>query len=101
MNARRRPRLPISASGCAKNSLKEIQAAVAARPRPAAIHWCLTPHAETVNGTAGNVPSVVYNDSENDLTDDVLKQLNAGAPIDTTAPAANDTATPAVDRNHQ
>jgi len=29
----------------------------------------------------------LYHASENDLTDDVLKQLNAGAPIDTTTPA--------------
>ncbi len=30
---------------------------------------------------------VLYHAPENDLTDDVLKQLNTGAPIDTTTPA--------------
>jgi outer membrane protein len=37
--------------------------------------------AETVNGT----PTVIYHTAENDITDAVLKQLNAGAPIDLTA----------------
>jgi outer membrane protein len=37
--------------------------------------------AETVNGT----PTVIYHTGENDITDTVLKQLNAGAPIDLTA----------------
>ena len=31
---------------------------------------------------------VLYNSGDNDLTDEVLKQLNAGAPVDTTTPAA-------------
>jgi Skp family chaperone for outer membrane proteins len=30
---------------------------------------------------------VLYHSDENDLTDEVLKQLNAGAPVDTTTPA--------------
>lgn len=41
--------------------------------------------AETVNGT----PAVVYDSGENDLTDAVLAQLNAGATIDVTTPATN------------
>jgi hypothetical protein len=41
--------------------------------------------AQSVNGT----PAIVYANNDNDLTDAVLKQLNAGAPPDlpdTTAP---------------
>ena len=37
---------------------------------------------------------VVYSSGENDLTDAVLEQLNAGAPIDMTKPAATTTAPP-------
>ena len=33
-----------------------------------------------------NTPELVYSSSDIDLTDTVLKQLNAGAPIDTTTP---------------
>jgi outer membrane protein len=40
--------------------------------------------------SAANVPTVVYSASETDLTDQVLKQLNAGAPIDATAPSTPD-----------
>jgi outer membrane protein len=36
---------------------------------------------------SGSADAVVYSGSDNDLTDAVLKQLNAGAPIDVTAPA--------------
>jgi len=39
--------------------------------------------AETVNQT----PVFLYTEGQDDLTADVLSQLNAGAPIDTTAPA--------------
>jgi outer membrane protein len=51
--------------------------------------------AETVNST----PTIVYHDGENDLTDTVLKQLNAGAPIDTTAPAVTMPAPPLMGTN--
>jgi len=39
--------------------------------------------AETVNGTM----TIVYTSGDNDLTDAVLSQLNAGAPIDVTKSA--------------
>ena len=65
--------------------LDEIQAAVQAKAKAAGYTIVLDTAAETVNAT----PAVVYSSSEVDLTDVVLKQLNAGAPIDTTpAPAA-------------
>jgi hypothetical protein len=48
--------------------------------------------AETVNGTL----TVVYSTGENDLTDAILAQLNAGAPIDMTKPATNSTAAPSA-----
>ena len=42
---------------------------------------------------------VLYHDVENDLTDAVLKQLNAGSPIDTTAPAVTTPAPSLLDTN--
>jgi Skp family chaperone for outer membrane proteins len=42
---------------------------------------------------------VLYHDVENDLTDAVLKQLNAGSPIDTTAPAMTTPAPSLLDTN--
>jgi outer membrane protein len=63
--------------------LKEIQTAVSAKAQAEGYFLVFDTAAETVNNTA----MVVYHGSENDLTDEILKQLNAGAPIDTTAPA--------------
>jgi hypothetical protein len=40
---------------------------------------------DTANATA----AVVYSSGENDLTDEVLKQLNASAPIDLSKPAVS------------
>jgi len=60
--------------------LNEIQAAVQAKAKAEGYAIVLDTAAETVNAT----PAVVYSSSEVDLTDAVLKQLNAGAPIDTT-----------------
>jgi outer membrane protein len=37
---------------------------------------------------------LLYHSSDNDLTDEVLKQLNAGAPIDNTAPAVTSPSSP-------
>lgn len=42
---------------------------------------------------------VLYHDAENDLTDTVLKQLNAGSPIDTTVPAATTPVPSLLDTN--
>ena len=69
------------------NILVEIKAAIATKARAANDTLVLDTAAETVNGTM----AVIYSSNDNDLTDAVLAQLNAGAPIDLTKP---DTATP-------
>ena len=63
--------------------LVDIRLAVSNEAKAGGYFLVLDSAAETANSTA----MVVYHDSENDLTDNILKQLNAGAPIDTTAPA--------------
>jgi Skp family chaperone for outer membrane proteins len=64
--------------------LADIQVFVTAKAKTAGYAIVIDTAAETVNAT----PAVVYSSSDVDLTDAVLKQLNAGAPIDTTpAPA--------------
>jgi len=69
------------------NILVEIKAAVATKAKAGNDTLVFDTAAETVNGTM----AVVYSTSDNDLTDAVLAQLNAGAPIDLTKP---DTTTP-------
>ena len=76
--------------------LADIQAAVNTKAKAGGYTIVLNTAAEGINlGSANiNVPSpVVYSVGEIDLTADVLKQLNAGAPIDMTpassAPAAS------------
>jgi outer membrane protein len=64
--------------------LNEIQAAVTVKAKADGDAIVFDTAAETVNAT----PAVVYNSGDVDLTDAVLKQLNAGAPIDTTPAAA-------------
>ena len=67
------------------NILSEIKAAVAAKAKAAGYSLVIDAAAETANATT----AVVYSSGENDLTDAVLKQLNAGAPIDLTKPVAS------------
>jgi len=67
-----------------ENILKEIQAAVATKAK--AGHYTLV--IDSVAQTANQTPVFLYNDGQGDLTTDVLNQLNAGAPVDTTTPAA-------------
>ena len=64
--------------------LGEIKIAVNAKAKAEGYALVLDSAAETVNGTL----TVVYNNGENDMTDAILSQLNAGAPIDVTKPAA-------------
>jgi Skp family chaperone for outer membrane proteins len=66
------------------NILNEIKTAVAAKAKAAGDAMVIDSASDTINQT----PVVLYNSSENDLTDEVLKQLNAGAPIDLTKPSA-------------
>ena len=63
--------------------LGEIKVAVNTKAKLAGYALVLDSAAETVNGTL----SVVYNNGENDMTETILAQLNAGAPIDVTKPA--------------
>ncbi len=60
--------------------LVEIQAAVNTAAKAGGYTLVIDTAAETVNAT----PMVVYHSNDNDLTDAVLKQINAGAPIDLT-----------------
>jgi outer membrane protein len=62
------------------NILVEIKAAVATKAKAASDTLVFDTAAETVNGTM----AVVYTTGGNDLTEAVLAQLNAGAPIDLT-----------------
>ena len=70
-----------------ENILGEIKVAVTAKARAGGYSLVIDAAAETANATT----AVVYSSGENDLTDEVLKQLNAGAPIDLTKPVASTT----------
>jgi len=65
------------------NILTEIKAAVTTKAKAGGYSLVLDTAAETVNGTM----TIVYSNGDNDLTDAILSQLNAGAPIDVTEPA--------------
>ena len=68
-----------------ENILTEIKAAVTTQAKLAGYSMVIDAAAETANATT----AVIYTNGENDLTDAVLKQLNAGAPISTlSAPVA-------------
>jgi outer membrane protein len=60
------------------NLVAEIQKVVADRAKAGGYTLVLN---------SGSADAVVYSSNDNDLTDAVLKQLNAGAPFDVTAPA--------------
>jgi Skp family chaperone for outer membrane proteins len=77
------------------NILSEIKAAVSAKAKAAGYTLVIDAAAETANATT----AVVYSSGENDLTDVVLKQLNAGAPIDLTKPVASNSVPPLVGTN--
>ena len=66
-----------------ENILTEIKAAVNTKAKAGGYSLVFDTAAETVNGTM----TIVYTSGDNDLTDAVLAQLNAGAPIDVTKPA--------------
>jgi Skp family chaperone for outer membrane proteins len=73
-----------------ENILVEIKAAVAAKAKAAGYSLVIDTTADVV----------VYSSGENDLTDAVLKQLNAGAPIDLTKPVASNTVPSLVGTNN-
>lgn len=67
------------------NILQEIKKAVGDKAKAAGDTLVIDTAAETVNGT----PAILFDAGDNDLTDDVLKELNATAPPDlpdTTSP---------------
>ena len=78
-----------------ENILGEIKVAVTAKARAGGYSLVIDAAAETANATT----AVVYSSGENDLTDEVLKQLNAGAPIDLTKPVASTTVPSLVGTN--
>ena len=63
--------------------LGEIRTQLNAKAKTAGYGLVVDSAAESVN----NTPVFLYNNGENDMTDDVLKQLNLGAPLETTKPA--------------
>lgn len=58
--------------------LREIQEVISTKAKTAAFSMVLDTAAESIN----NTPILVYNNGENDITDDVLRQLNISAPAD-------------------
>ena len=65
------------------NLFDEIRTAVNAKAKAAGYSLVLDTTAESVKGT----PVVVFNNGENDLTETILSQLNAGAPVESPKPA--------------
>jgi len=53
---------------------------------------------DTAAETANNTPIVLYTNGENDLTSDILKQLNLGAPADPAKPDGNGAAEKTSDK---
>jgi outer membrane protein len=76
------------------NILADVKKAVADKAKVAGDTLVIDSDAETVNGT----PAIIYTTGDNDLTADVLKQLNAAAPPDlpdtSTTPVFMSTNTP-------
>ena len=68
----------------------EITTAVSAKAKAAGYTMVLDLAGQSINQTM----VVLYTDGQNDLTAAVLAQLNAGAPIDLTAPATNSVVPP-------
>ncbi len=60
------------------NILTEIRNAVTAKAKSASFSLVL----DTSGASITTVPVVLYSNGENDLTDEILKQLNASAPAD-------------------
>jgi outer membrane protein len=67
------------------NILGEIRTVLNARAKQAGFTLVIDTAAETINST----PVILYTAGENDLTDQVLSQLNAAAPIESTSKPAD------------
>ena len=61
--------------------LGEIKTAVTSKAKTAGYATVFDVSAESINGT----PVLIFNNGENDITDEVLTQINATAPVDTPA----------------
>jgi outer membrane protein len=72
------------------NIIDEITAVVSAKAKAAGYTMVLDLAGQSINQT----PVILYTDGQNDLTAAVLAQLNAGAPIDLTAPNTNSVVPP-------
>jgi outer membrane protein len=73
--------------------LEEIRTVVNAKAKAAALSLVVDTASESANGT----PIILFSNGENDLTESVLSQLNAGAPLDTPKPAEKTTEEPKKD----
>jgi outer membrane protein len=67
--------------------LDEIRSVVGARAKTAGFALVIDTASESANAT----PVILFTNNENDITDAILKELNASAPVD--APKADDKAT--------
>ena len=65
------------------NILTEVRTVVNAKAKTAGYSLIVDAAAESANGT----PIILFTNGENDLTDGVLNQLNAGAPVELPKPA--------------
>lgn len=66
--------------------LGEIKTTVTSKAKAAGYATVFDVSAESINST----PVLIFNNGENDITDEVLKQLNATAPVETSKPADPD-----------
>lgn len=64
------------------NILGEIRTVLNAKAKAANFSMVLDVSSESAN----NTPNILYSNNENDLTQDILSQLNAGAPVDAGKP---------------
>jgi Skp family chaperone for outer membrane proteins len=68
------------------NILAEIRTVLNAKAKTANFTMVVDVAAESANAT----PVVLYTNNDSDITDEILKQLNAAAPAATTAPKSDD-----------
>lgn len=77
--------------------LREIQEVISTKAKTAAFSIVLDTAAESIN----NTPILVFNNGENDITDDVLRQLNISAPADFLKTADEATKASPLDLNNK
>jgi outer membrane protein len=75
--------------------LREIQEVISTKSKTAGYSIVLDTAAESIN----NTPIIVFNNGENEITDDVLRQLNINAPADFLKPADETTKVSPLDLN--